>query len=174
MYAIYSVLIVAFFVVMSPYLLYQAIRYRKYVTSLPQRLGILPVSFNLDGDESIWIHAVSVGEVLTARAMGMRVAGVSCITNLACGIGSAKASSRSQSRSAARKVIADIQCDLLAEALLDRETVDGHEIDTILEGKPLPVYGKGLNVRDWLYVEDHARALWTVVQNGRLRELIAA
>jgi 3-deoxy-D-manno-octulosonic-acid transferase len=69
MYALYSVLIVAFFLVMSPYLVYQAVRYRKYVTSLPQRLGILPVSFNLDGDESIWIHAVSVGEVLTARAL---------------------------------------------------------------------------------------------------------
>jgi 3-deoxy-D-manno-octulosonic-acid transferase len=69
MYAVYSVLIVVFFVVMSPYLLYQAIRYRKYVTSLPQRLGILPVSFNFDGDDSIWIHAVSVGEVLTARAL---------------------------------------------------------------------------------------------------------
>ena len=36
---------------------------------MPQRLGYLPVSFNLDGDESIWIHAVSVGEVLTARAL---------------------------------------------------------------------------------------------------------
>jgi len=69
MYVVYSALIVLFFVVMSPYLLYQAVRYRKYVTSLPQRLGILPVSFNLDGDESIWIHAVSVGEVLTARAL---------------------------------------------------------------------------------------------------------
>lgn len=69
MYAAYSVLIVAFFVLMSPYLLYQAIRYRKYIRSLPQRLGYLPVSFNLDGDESIWIHAVSVGEVLTARAL---------------------------------------------------------------------------------------------------------
>jgi 3-deoxy-D-manno-octulosonic-acid transferase len=69
MYAVYSVLIVLFFIVMSPYLLYQAVRYRKYVTSLPQRLGILPVSFNLDADESIWIHAVSVGEVLTARAL---------------------------------------------------------------------------------------------------------
>ncbi len=30
-----------------------------------------------------------------------------------------------------------------------------------LEGKPLPVYGNGANVRDWLYVEDHARALYT-------------
>jgi 3-deoxy-D-manno-octulosonic-acid transferase len=69
MYAAYSVLIVLFFVVMSPYLLYQAIRYRKYVVNLRQRLGYLPVSFNVDADESIWIHAVSVGEVLTARAL---------------------------------------------------------------------------------------------------------
>ena len=49
MYAIYSVLIVAFFVVMSPYLAYQAVRYRKYVSSLRQRFGYLPVTFNLDG-----------------------------------------------------------------------------------------------------------------------------
>jgi 3-deoxy-D-manno-octulosonic-acid transferase len=69
MYAVYSVLTVAFFVVVSPYLLYQALRYRKYITNLPQRLGYLPLSFNLDGDESIWVHAVSVGEVLTARAL---------------------------------------------------------------------------------------------------------
>jgi 3-deoxy-D-manno-octulosonic-acid transferase len=69
MYAAYTVLIVAFFLVVSPYLLYQAIRYRKYIVSLPQRMGYLPVSFNLDGDESIWIHAVSVGEVLTVRAL---------------------------------------------------------------------------------------------------------
>jgi 3-deoxy-D-manno-octulosonic-acid transferase len=69
MYFGYSVLIVAFFVLVSPYLIYQAVRYRKYIHSLPQRLGYLPLSFNLDGDESIWIHAVSVGEVLTARAL---------------------------------------------------------------------------------------------------------
>jgi 3-deoxy-D-manno-octulosonic-acid transferase len=69
MYAVYSVLIILFFALTSPYLLYQAIRYRKYVTSLRQRLGYLPLSFNLDGDDSIWIHAVSVGEVLTARAL---------------------------------------------------------------------------------------------------------
>jgi dTDP-glucose 4,6-dehydratase len=35
-----------------------------------------------------------------------------------------------------------------------------------LEGKPLPVYGNGANIRDWLYVEDHARALWLIVQKG--------
>ncbi len=39
-----------------------------------------------------------------------------------------------------------------------------------LEGKPLPVYGRGDNIRDWLYVEDHARALWTVLTRGRLGE----
>ncbi len=39
-----------------------------------------------------------------------------------------------------------------------------------LEGKPLPIYGKGDQVRDWLYVEDHARALWKVVSEGRLGE----
>ncbi|ANM10002.1 MULTISPECIES: dTDP-glucose 4,6-dehydratase [unclassified Rhizobium] len=36
-----------------------------------------------------------------------------------------------------------------------------------LEGKPLPVYGNGVNVRDWLYVEDHARALFTIASRGR-------
>jgi dTDP-glucose 4,6-dehydratase len=36
-----------------------------------------------------------------------------------------------------------------------------------LDGKTLPVYGKGENVRDWLYVEDHARALIAVMQKGR-------
>jgi dTDP-glucose 4,6-dehydratase len=35
-----------------------------------------------------------------------------------------------------------------------------------LEGKPLPVYGKGLNVRDWLYVEDHARAIDLIMRTG--------
>jgi 3-deoxy-D-manno-octulosonic-acid transferase len=69
MYTIYSVAIVLFFAILSPYFLYQAIRYRKYIRNLPQRLGYLPLSFNFDGDESIWIHAVSVGEVLTARAL---------------------------------------------------------------------------------------------------------
>ena len=69
LYVLYSILIVAFFVVMSPYLAWQAVRYRKYIGSLGQRLGYLPLSFNLDGDDSIWIHAVSVGEVLTARAL---------------------------------------------------------------------------------------------------------
>jgi len=37
-----------------------------------------------------------------------------------------------------------------------------------LEGNPLPVYGEGRNVRDWLYVDDHARALETVLTGGRM------
>jgi dTDP-glucose 4,6-dehydratase len=39
-----------------------------------------------------------------------------------------------------------------------------------LEGKPLPVYGRGENVRDWLFVEDHVDALLTVLERGRLGE----
>jgi dTDP-glucose 4,6-dehydratase len=39
-----------------------------------------------------------------------------------------------------------------------------------LEGKPLPVYGDGMQIRDWLYVEDHARAIWLVLQKGRIGE----
>ena len=35
-----------------------------------------------------------------------------------------------------------------------------------LEGKPLPVYGEGRNVRDWLYVTDHCKAVWKIMQHG--------
>ncbi len=69
MYVVYSLLILIFGVLASPYLAYQAIRYKKYIGSLRQRMGYLPVSFNFDGEESIWIHAVSVGEALTVRSL---------------------------------------------------------------------------------------------------------
>ncbi len=39
-----------------------------------------------------------------------------------------------------------------------------------LEGREIPIYGKGENIRDWLYVEDHARALLTIIENGKLGE----
>ncbi|CDU11007.1 dTDP-glucose 4,6-dehydratase [Vibrio coralliirubri] len=39
-----------------------------------------------------------------------------------------------------------------------------------LDGKPLPVYGNGMQIRDWLYVEDHARALYKVVTEGKVGE----
>jgi len=69
MYLTYSVLTLIVFTLISPYFLYQAIRYKKYIGGLRQRLGFLPLTFNIDGEESIWIHAVSVGETLTARAL---------------------------------------------------------------------------------------------------------
>src|SRR6188768_3235127 len=69
MYLAYSFLSLLVLVLVSPYFLYQAVRYKKYVGSLGQRLGYLPIALNVDGDESIWIHAVSVGEALTARAL---------------------------------------------------------------------------------------------------------
>ena len=40
-----------------------------------------------------------------------------------------------------------------------------------LRGKPLPVYGRGLNVRDWIYVEDHCRAIDLVVRKGHIGEI---
>ena len=43
-------------------------------------------------------------------------------------------------------------------------------INNIRKGKSLPVYGKGENVRDWLYVEDHARAIDTIFHKGRIAE----
>lgn len=39
-----------------------------------------------------------------------------------------------------------------------------------LEGRPLPVYGDGMQVRDWLYVDDHCEAIWQVLQRGRIGE----
>lgn len=44
-------------------------------------------------------------------------------------------------------------------------------IKNVLEGRNLPVYGEGKNVRDWLYVEDHARAIDLVLHKGRLGEV---
>ncbi len=39
-----------------------------------------------------------------------------------------------------------------------------------IDGKPLPIYGDGQQIRDWLYVEDHARAIWEVLRRGRVGE----
>jgi len=40
----------------------------------------------------------------------------------------------------------------------------------IIERKPLPVYGDGKNIRDWLYVEDHNNAVWTIMEKGKVGE----
>jgi dTDP-glucose 4,6-dehydratase len=50
------------------------------------------------------------------------------------------------------------------EKLIPLMTISG------IRGEPLRVYGKGENVRDWLYVEDHARALWAILTRGRVGE----
>ena len=59
-----AVAIVTFFLVMSPYLAWQALRYRKYIGSLRQRFGYLPISFNLDGEQSIWIGQQGMFQLL--------------------------------------------------------------------------------------------------------------
>jgi 3-deoxy-D-manno-octulosonic-acid transferase len=69
MYLAYSLLLVTALAVGSPWFLYQALRHRKYVGGFRQRLGYLPLSFNLDREPSIWVHAVSVGEVLAVRPL---------------------------------------------------------------------------------------------------------
>ncbi len=43
-------------------------------------------------------------------------------------------------------------------------------IQSVMERKPVPVYGDGMNVRDWLYVRDHAEALWAVLLRGKSGE----
>jgi dTDP-glucose 4,6-dehydratase len=44
-------------------------------------------------------------------------------------------------------------------------------VTNLMEGKRVPLYGDGMNVRDWLYVEDHCEAIWTVLNNGKPGEV---
>jgi dTDP-glucose 4,6-dehydratase len=44
-------------------------------------------------------------------------------------------------------------------------------ISNCLAGKPLPVYGRGTNVRDWIYVDDHVEAIWTILRKGTSGEV---
>jgi dTDP-glucose 4,6-dehydratase len=46
-----------------------------------------------------------------------------------------------------------------------------HMILKCLQSKPLPLYGEGINVRDWLYVEDHAEAVWMILEKGKAGEV---
>ena len=44
-------------------------------------------------------------------------------------------------------------------------------VTNLIEGKKVPLYGDGMNIRDWLYVEDHCDALWTVLNKGKFGEV---
>ena len=44
-------------------------------------------------------------------------------------------------------------------------------VTNLIEGKKVPLYGDGMNVRDWIYVEDHCEAVWTVLSKGRAGEV---
>ena len=67
MYLFYSFLLTLAFLGGLPFFLYRGLRTGKYWPSLRERLGFLPASLNADGTPSIWVHAVSVGEVIATR-----------------------------------------------------------------------------------------------------------
>ena len=69
MYFLYSVVIVCYALCLAPRLLYDMVRHGKYVGTFGERWGRLPATINPRGVPSIWIHAVSVGEVLATGAL---------------------------------------------------------------------------------------------------------
>jgi 3-deoxy-D-manno-octulosonic-acid transferase len=69
LYHLYSFLLAAGFVLALPWFLWKGRATGKYFRTFRERMGRLPVYLNVDGDRSIWIHAVSVGEVLAARPL---------------------------------------------------------------------------------------------------------
>ena len=69
MYLLYSFVLCAYFVALIPFISYQRLRHRKPVERIQDRLGKLQPGVNPEHDRAIWIHAVSVGEVLASRAL---------------------------------------------------------------------------------------------------------
>ena len=69
MHILYSLLLTVGFVLALPWFLWKGRSTGKYLRTFRERMGRLPVYLNVDGDRSIWIHAVSVGEVLAARPL---------------------------------------------------------------------------------------------------------
>ncbi|MGE5125765.1 MAG: 3-deoxy-D-manno-octulosonic acid transferase [Betaproteobacteria bacterium] len=69
MYIAYSLILTVGFVLALPWFLWKGRATGKYLRTFRERMGRLPVYLNVDGDPSIWIHAVSVGEVLAARPL---------------------------------------------------------------------------------------------------------
>jgi len=68
-HTLYNVVLAVGFVIGLPWFLWKGRASGKYLRTFRERMGRLPVYLNLDGDRSIWIHAVSVGEVLAARPL---------------------------------------------------------------------------------------------------------
>jgi 3-deoxy-D-manno-octulosonic-acid transferase len=68
-HTVYTLLLTVGFVLAIPWFLWKGRTSGKYLRTFRERMGRLPVYLNLDGDRSIWIHAVSVGEVLAARPL---------------------------------------------------------------------------------------------------------
>jgi 3-deoxy-D-manno-octulosonic-acid transferase len=66
---LYSVVLAVGFVLALPWFLWKGRATGKYLRTFRERMGRLPVYLNVDGDRSIWLHAVSVGEVLAARPL---------------------------------------------------------------------------------------------------------
>ena len=72
MYLLYSTLLGLALLLASPYWIFQALRHGKYRKGISQRLGILPANLRSQGHHSIWIHAISVGEVLAVSELVRR------------------------------------------------------------------------------------------------------
>jgi 3-deoxy-D-manno-octulosonic-acid transferase len=73
MYLLYSLVLSLLFLGLLPYFAYQAARRGKYSGSFKERMGFLPVSLRADTRDTIWVHAVSVGEFLAARPLITRL-----------------------------------------------------------------------------------------------------
>ena len=69
MYFLYTLAIIGYAILLVPRLLYDAVRHGKHLGTLRERWGWLPATINPQGMPSIWIHAVSVGEVLATGAL---------------------------------------------------------------------------------------------------------
>src|ERR1700719_1767426 len=69
MYLLYSALLAAALLLGSPYWLFEMLRHGKYRRGLGERFGIVPQRIRLEGKRSIWVHAVSVGEVLAVSEL---------------------------------------------------------------------------------------------------------
>ena len=69
MYALYTTLLTIWLLAMAPVLLYNAVRHKKHLPKLRQRMGRLPDSLRADGRRTLWIHACSVGETLSVQGL---------------------------------------------------------------------------------------------------------